>query len=665
MPAELAESDTSVAKIGTVYITFPKTIKNYEADETLTNNSTGTVKSGTTTVTYKYNYVEPTNLSVHYYNAGNWADVYLYAYDESSGPVKQFTGAWPGTKMTSDGNGWYSLSVDEAEWGQIIFNSGSDANKEPAGANAPGYEASGEVWVKGGKVYPTGKVNVKYVSTDGKVLGTDILKGMADGTTSYTTTAKTLSGYTLTSTPTNAKGTYTADTINVVYTYKSNAVALANNSTISKTNLTVGDSIAVTGAASGGSGSYTYLFYYKKSGATKFTKFGSSSSATFQPTEAGTYTIRTYVNDSTGAAARKDFTVTVTEGFTNNTTISKTSVAVGGSITVTGAASGGSGSYTYEFYYKKSTATKFTKFGSSTTATFKPSESGTYTIRTYAKDSAGNVVGKDFTVTATVGLTNNTTISKTSVAVGGSITVTGAASGGSGSYTYEFYYKKSTATKFTKFGSSTTATFKPSKSGTYTIRTYAKDTAGNVAAKDFTVTATVGLTNNTTISKTSVAVGGSITVTGAASGGSGSYTYEFYYKKSTATKFTKFGSSTTATFKPTEVGTYTIRTYAKDTAGNVVGKDFTVTVTDSSELVNKTTLSYSDKIIIYGAATGGSGPYTYEFYYKLSTNSKYTALKASGTTATFTPVSDSNYNIRVYVKDTAGNIAVKNFTVLA
>ena len=67
-----------------------------------------------------------------------------------------------------------------------------------------------------------------------------------------------------------------------------------------------------------------------------------------------------------------------------------------------------------------------------------------------------------------------------------------------------------------------------------------------------------------------------------------------------------------------------------------------------------------------GSAEGGSGDYTYEFYYKkTSTNtwSTFSALYRTDTTATLKPSSSGSYDIRVYVKDSSNNTAVKNFTV--
>ncbi len=452
-----------------------------------------------------------------------------------------------------------------------------------------------------------------------------------------------------------------------------NEVPLANNTNVSKTNFNVGEKVTVTGAASGGDGKYTYEFYYKRSTASSWTKFGSNGTGTFQPGSAGTFTIRTYAKDGSGHTAMKDFTLTATDpqaALTNKTTVSKTNFNVGEKITVTGAASGGDGKYTYEFYYKRSTASSWTKFGSNGTGTFQPGSAGTFTIRTYAKDSAGKSSVKDFTLTATDELVNKTTVSKSNFTVGEKITVTGAGAGGSGSYKYEFYYRRSGVTTWTKFGSNNTGTFQPGSAGTFVIRTYVKDTAGKSALKDFTLTASAPqttLTNNTTVSKTNFTVGEAITVKGAASGGSGKYTYEFYYKRSTVNTWTKFDKNGTGTFQPGSAGTFTIKTYVKDSNGKTAVKEFTLTATDlltNKTTVSKTNFNVGETITVKGAASGGTGSYTYEFYYKRSTADTWTKFDKNGT-GTFKPGSAGTFTIKTYVKDSSGKSSVKEFTLTA
>ncbi|MBR2176721.1 MAG: hypothetical protein IJ861_07245 [Clostridia bacterium] len=448
---------------------------------------------------------------------------------------------------------------------------------------------------------------------------------------------------------------------------------LVNTSSISTAKIIAGESVLLTGSAAGGAGGYTYAYYYKKSDDKDWTKigteFGTASSTTFKPGTSGSYDIKITIKDSIGETAEKTFALTVTPALTNNTTVSKTTFNVGETVTVKGAAAGGSGTYTYEFYYKRSTATSWTKFGSAGAATFKPSSAGTFDIRVYAKDSTGASAVKNFTVTAKSALVNNSTVSKTSFNVGEAVTVKGAAAGGTVIYTYEFHYKRNTATSWTKFGSVASATFKPSSAGTFNIKVTAKDSAGNSSVKEFTLIAnSAGLSNNTTVSKTSFTVGEAVTVKGAAAGGTGTYTYEFYYKKNTATSWTKFGSATSANFKPSSAGIFDIKVIAKDSAGNSSVKEFTL-IANSAGLSNNTTVSKTnftvgEAVTIKGAATGGTGTYTYEFYYKRSTATSWTKF-GSATTATFKPSSTGTFDIRVYVKDSKGAFAVKDFTLTA
>lgn len=90
-------------------------------------------------------------VKVHYYNANNWGSVTIYAYDERTGTAKMLSGGWPGSAMTAEGNGWYTYPEINSDYAQVIFTNGS-GTQEP-GANQPGYEVSGEVWLKNGVSY--------------------------------------------------------------------------------------------------------------------------------------------------------------------------------------------------------------------------------------------------------------------------------------------------------------------------------------------------------------------------------------------------------------------------------------------------------------------------------------------------------------------------------
>ena len=604
---ELADSETVVGKVGTSYSVSPKDVKNYECDESLTTNSTGKYKAGTTTVIFKYSYVEPSNLRVHYYNANNWAAVSMYAYDESTGTAKQYTGAWPGKTMTAEGDGWFYAEVPDVESATVIFNNNNNGAQEPAGVNAPGYDLSGEVWMKNGQPITTGKVSVKYVTTDGIQLSSMTLTGIADGTTTYTTSAKTFDGYTLKTTPANATGKFTEATITVTYVYEKNGVddpeePLKNSSTISATSVASGAAVKLTAKASGGTSPYVYTYRYRSSGTSSWTKLGDANVTTttksFSISVAGTYDVQVLVKDQNGTVVGKTFTLTVGETgkLTNNSTMSATSISLGSSVKLTAKVSGGSSPYTYTYRYKKTSAASWKTLGTanvtSTTKTFKPSTSGTYDVQVLVKDSIGDVASKKFTLTVKApsgALTNSSTISATSVTAGTSVKLTAKASGGTSPYTYTYRYRKSGTTTWKYLGSanvtSTSKTFSLSTADTYEVQVLVKDSNSTVASQAFTLTVKKGgttLENNSTISATSTSVGSSVKLTGKASGGTSPYNYTYQFKLSTSstwnTSGTKNGTATTAAITPDRSGTYDVRVIIKDSTGKAATKNFTLKV---------------------------------------------------------------------------------------
>lgn len=110
------------------------------------------------------------------------------------------------------------------------------------------------------------------------------------------------------------------------------------------------------------------------------------------------------VKDSSGATAVKLFTVNAVDELplTNVSVLTRTEVSVGSAIPMIGKAVGGTGPFTYAFYFKRSSNTKWkvlgTEFGTETTARLKPTASASYDIRIVVKDSTGKTAEKTFTV---------------------------------------------------------------------------------------------------------------------------------------------------------------------------------------------------------------------------------------------------------------------------
>ena len=680
----IAASETITGKVGASYSAEPVDVKNYEVDLSASTNTSGTFKSGTDIkVVFKYNYVEPTGLTVHYYNT-SWSKINIYAYDKAE--TKQYAGAWPGTAMTNDGNGWWSYNFSDIEDALVIFND-TGTSQEP-GRMQPGYSVSGEVWLKDGVAASAGKVKVVYKSSDGTTLASETLTGLEGE--SYTTSAKTFSGYTLSETPFNATGKFTSVTTTVTYIYESDTPPvpdLVNNSKLSATSIALGKSITATAAATGGTGSYKYAFFYKQKSQSAWTKakdYSTTKSVTITPAKATKYEVCIKVKDSNGTEAKKyiDFEVK-NSPLTNNSTVSATKITLGNSLTAKGAASGGTTPYKYAYYYKQKSQSSWTTakdFSTTTSVSIKPAKATAYEVCIKVKDNTGTIAKKYFDITVVQGVTNTSTLSATSIASGKSVTANCSATGGTGYYNYAVLYKKDSQSKWTTaqdYGSKDTVTIKPASTGTYNVCIKVKDTNGTEAKKyiDFKVTAAAtALENTSTVSSTSIVKGKSVTVTCSSTGGAGSNKYAVYYKKSTDSSWTEkqaFGTNTKVTLTLSTATVYDICTKVKDSKGTISKKYLAVAVNSStaslknSSTVSATSVSKGTKITVKGAASGITDEVLYQYAYKIEGDSNYTVIKnySSSTSATFTPSTAGKYTVKVIAQDMKPSYAVKTFYI--
>lgn len=281
-------------------------------------------------------------------------------------------------------------------------------------------------------------------------------------------------------------------------TVKVNQSALTNLSTVSPTEIDLGQKITMKGSGKSATGlrlSYAYL--YKKNSETNWTtvkSYSADTTAVWKPAEAGHYSVCIKVRDTDSRIEKKYFDITVHKKLVNNSVISASSVVLGGAVRITGKAANGSSGYQYAAYYRRVTESSFRRirdFSSDAAISFKPAEKGNYVLRVKVKDSVGAVVDKDINLKVTPALTNISKVESTTVNVGGSVKITCAASGGTSPYQYAVFYKKSAVSDYTRssdFGSSTARTLKLTSKGKYNLRIKVKDAAGRIAAKDFVIT---------------------------------------------------------------------------------------------------------------------------------------------------------------------------------
>ncbi len=491
-----------------------------------------------------------------------------------------------------------------------------------------------------------------------------------------------VTGFTMTGYVDTAAETFANNNSHI--TFKPLYKTFSNSSTINKTSITLGESVTVTGSATGGKKPYKYAVSYKKStdsGYTTLQSYSTNTKVDFKPTSSGTYTVMVTAADYRNVTSSKTFTVTVkAPALVNESTVSATEIIAGNNIIINGKASGGEGAYTYAANISSNNGGSFTTlraYAADSAITFVPEKSGTYILRSFIKDSNGTVTSKDFTVTVKAPeLVNESAISADSITAGTSVTVNCKAAGGEGGYVYTVQYQMvgNQWESVQEYSTNTTATITFDKAGDYKISVTAKDDNGTEKTKYFDVTVTAAqtaLTNNSTIAKTTITLGEKISVACAAEGGTAPYLYGVYYKKTTAEKWTtaqSYKANAAVVFKPSTAVEYNVCVKVKDSKGKIEKKYFTVKVVkplENKSILESETIKKGESVKVTGRASGGVAPYLYGVYYKKATADKWATVQnyKSNVIVKFKPTAAVKYDVCVKVKDSTGKIEKKYFVV--
>ena len=156
--------------------------------------------------------------------------------------------------------------------------------------------------------------------------------------------------------------------------------------------------------------------------------------------------------------------------------------SAGDPITLSVKSTGGEGKVQYRFYAIKGSSDIIKDYSASNKVKWIPKKAGTYSFKVYAKDSSGKIVKKTiskYTVNEKIKVSSfKVSPSGKKVTLGKKVKLTVKASGGTKKYQYKFAYKKSGTNKLvtiSKYSSKKSVSWKPKKSGKYSLYVYVKD----------------------------------------------------------------------------------------------------------------------------------------------------------------------------------------------
>ena len=505
---------------------------------TVTVKGTGTKGEVTDSAEFKKTEKDPYlkyidgSYDVYIKKPDGWGDkINCYAYVDKD----TNNGKWPGVEMKYLGEGVYAYNLpDDFKNASIIFNDGV--------SQYPAAQQAGLEFTKGQSM---AYINGSWTKVEKK----------AD----------------------DIKITFSADTVSAK----------------------VGSEVKLTAQASGGSGNYTYKFIVSDNSGNwyKIRDYARSNTCTWRPGAAGNKTLYVDVKDSAGAYKRAALPIEVkkvNEKLSVKLAESPSGTAkVGSEVKLTAQASGGSGNYTYKFILSDNNGNwyKIRDYAKSNTCTWRPGAAGSKTLYVDVKDSEGAYQRVELPIQVTKQtekLSVKLAASPSGTAkVGSEVKLTAQASGGSGNYTYKFIVSDNNGNwyKIRDYAKANTSTWIPGAAGNKTLYVDVKDSAGAYQRVELPIQVTKQaekLSVKLTASPFGTAkVGSEVKLTAQATGGSGSYLYDFLVcsPDNNWYRLRDYEKTGTYLWVPKTVGNTMLYVDAVDSEGNYRRESLSILVT--------------------------------------------------------------------------------------
>jgi len=385
-----------------------------------------------------------------------------------------------------------------------------------------------------------------------------------------------------------------------LYNHPVSVVSVSANTSSASTS--VGTKVTFTSQASGGSGYYEYQYKLRNPAGVWSVARAYSATPSWAWNTAGlatgAYKIEVWARNIGSTAsweAYKNMSYTLAPPVTSVTLTSDapSPQPVGKNIVFSAAASGGSGAYEYQFKLRNAAGVWSLAQGYGTTPSWTWSTAGlaagVYKIEVWTRNVGSTASSEayknmSYTLDPPASAVTLTSDAASPQSVGNRITFTAAASGGSGSYEYQ--YKVRNPAGVWSIGRSYAAA--PSwlwntsglTAGVYKIEVWTRN-AGSLASveayKNMSYTLRVPVTEVSLNpdQPSPQARGAAVTFTAAASGGSGSYVYQFRLRTpsgvwSVARDYSSTPAWTWNTTVGQAAGSYQIEVWAKNAGSNAV-----------------------------------------------------------------------------------------------
>ena len=412
---------------------------------------------------------------------------------------------------------------------------------------------------------------------------------------------------------------------------------------ISSSRISLGESVVIRLKRADSSQAYSVSYFVRSSPDAKWRRIANGEnkySVKYLPGKSLNYEFKAAAKGADGKTISKSFVVAVVKDTGKpleiKTNAETQTIALGSSVKLKSYLTGGVSPYRYSFSYSLN-GVKWKSLVKNSKLSYKkytPAKAGYYTVVNYGKDSSGKLVQKksELIVTNETGQElNNTTKQPAAAAVGARLTINASASGGTAPYMYEAILTSPGSDEKTVIKSLSrdpAIKLTGGRAGTYEVTVNVVDYEGNTASAvipaEFYGDTGEELTVAPKEYPASVTAGTSVVFGAEVSGGVSPYNYQTLVRRAGG-EWETVGDGTdpecTVIFE--KPGYYDYKTTVtdfsgaqKETAGSLMVTLDSDKPLENSSLIINNLITTGSELKVNAAATGGSAPYTYKYYYR-------------------------------------------------